>query len=112
MLSEEIEPVSIRRVAPREVSEASLATSARAPTPLGTLHKARRYVKVVMWRGETRRGRAGQAFEFGEPDVVDGTTANSLATDYHGPRQDDQVVKTKPRTRSCLRVLDQSLGPT
>ena len=40
-------------------------------------------------------GRTGQAFEFGEPDVMDLTTANSLATDHHGPRQDDQVVKTK-----------------
>jgi hypothetical protein len=33
----------------------------------------------VAWRGEARRGRAGQAFEFGEPGVVDGATANSLA---------------------------------
>ncbi len=69
-------------------------------------------VEVAMWRGEARRGRAGQAFEFGEPGVVDGATANSLAAGRHGPRQGDQIVKTKPLTRSCLRVLDQSLEPT
>ncbi len=32
-----------------------------------------------MWRGEVRRGRAGQAFDFGEPGVLDGATAKSLA---------------------------------
>ena len=36
MLSEEKEPLSSRRVAPREVAEASFATSARTPTSLGT----------------------------------------------------------------------------
>ena len=44
--------------------------------------------------------------------VVDKATANSLATDRHGPPQDDQAVKTKPLTRSCSRILDQRLGPT
>ena len=47
-----------------------------------------------MWRDEAWRGRAGQAFKLGEPGVVDGTTANSLATSYRGPRQDGQVAKT------------------
>ena len=65
-----------------------------------------------MCRGKARRGRAGQAFEFGEPGVVDGATANSLAADHRGPRQDDQAVKTKLLTGSCLRILDQGLGPT
>ena len=65
-----------------------------------------------MCRGEAWRGRAGQAFELGEPGVADGTTANSLAADCRGPRQDDQTVKTKPLTRSRLRILDQGLGPT
>jgi hypothetical protein len=27
-----------------------------------------------MWRGEVRPGRAGQAFEFDQPGVLDGTT--------------------------------------
>jgi len=40
-----------------------------------------------MWRGEVRRGRAGQAFDFGEPGVLDGATAKSLAAGRHGPRQ-------------------------
>ena len=65
-----------------------------------------------MWRDGAWRGRAGQAFELGEPGVVDGTTANSLAAGCRGPRQDGQVAKTKPLTRSCLRILDQGLGPT
>ena len=65
-----------------------------------------------MWRGDAWRGRTGQAFELCEPGVVVGTTANSLAADCRGPRQDDQAVKTKPLTRSCSRILDQSLGPT
>ena len=65
-----------------------------------------------MCRGEVGRGRAGQAFELGEPGVADGTTADSLATGCRGPLQDDQTVKSKPLTRSGLRILDQSLGPT
>ena len=65
-----------------------------------------------MCRGEASRGRAGQAFQLGEPGVADGTTANSLAAGCRGPRQDDQTVKTKPLTRNCLRILVQSLGPT
>ena len=79
---------------------------------LGTLRNARSQVELEMWRGQAWRGRAGQAFELGEPGVVDGTTANSLAASYRGPRQDDQAAKTKPLARSCLRILDQGLGPT
>ena len=44
--------------------------------------------------------------------VVDGATANSLAADRRGPRQDDQAVKTKLLTGSCSRILDQGLGST
>jgi len=65
-----------------------------------------------MWRGRTWHGRAGQAFKLCEPGVVNGTTANSLFASYRGPRQDDQVVKTKFLARNCLRILDQGLGPT
>ena len=65
-----------------------------------------------MWRDEAGRGRAGQAFELGEPGVVNGTTAYSLAANYRGPRQDGQVAKTKFLARNCLRILDQGLGPT
>jgi hypothetical protein len=65
-----------------------------------------------IWRGEVRRGRAGQAFEFGEPRVLDGATARSLAAGRHGPRRVGQIVKTKPPRGSCLRILDQSLEPS
>ena len=55
------------------------------------------------------RGRAGQAFERGEPGRVDGTTADSLAADRHAPQQDGQPGKSKLLARSCLRILVQSL---
>jgi hypothetical protein len=64
-----------------------------------------------MWRGEVRRGQAGQAFNFGEPGVLDGATAKSLAAGRNGPRQVGQIVETKPLRRSCLLILDQSLKP-
>jgi hypothetical protein len=44
--------------------------------------------------------------------VLDGTTANSLAVDHHGPLQDGQAVKTKLLTGDCLRGLDQGLWST
>ena len=44
--------------------------------------------------------------------VLDRATANSLAADHHGPLQDNQSVKTKLLTGSCLRGLDQGLGST
>jgi hypothetical protein len=43
---------------------------------------------------------------------MDGSTANSLAPDHHGPLQDDQAVTTELLRGSCLRGLDQGLGPT
>ena len=79
---------------------------------LGTQQSARSEVDQGMWRDEAWRGRAGQAFEVCEPGVMNGTTANSLAASDRGPRQDDQVAKTKFLARNCLRILDQSLGLT
>jgi hypothetical protein len=67
-----------------------------------------RWNRDVAWR-ELRRGRTGQAFDFGEPAVMDRATANSLAADRCGPPQDDQAVKAKPLAGSCLRILDQGL---
>ena len=61
---------------------------------------------------EVRRGRAGQAFEFDQPGRGGWDHRRFLAADRHGPRQDDQAVKTKLLTGSCLRILDQGLGPT
>jgi hypothetical protein len=46
------------------------------------------------------------------PDVTGKTTANPLAADRRGPRQDDQAGKTKLPARSCSRSLDQGLGST
>ena len=75
-------------------------TSARVAAPLGTLLIARSELGPKMWRDEARRGRAGQAFKLGEPGVVDGTTANSLAASYRGPRQDGQVGRRIRRGRT------------
>ena len=102
-------PVSIRRAAPVETGNARAVKPAHTSTILGTRSKARRSVGSTMCRGEARRGRAGQAFELGEPGVADGTTANSLAADCRGPRQDDQTVKTKPLARGLL--ADSGPGP-
>ena len=63
-----------------------------------------------MWRGQAWRGRAGQAFELGEPGVADGTTANSLAASCRGPRQDGQAAKTKLLAGSCLRIWTRAWG--
>jgi hypothetical protein len=91
--------------------EGALRT-ARTQAQLGTLLNARSEVGGKIWHDEAWRGRAGQAFELGEPGVVDGTTAYSLAASDRGPRQDGQVAKTKFLARNCLRILDQGLGPT
>jgi len=106
------EPVSIVKTEPPGSVEGGSRRPAHASTPLGTRSKARSEIGLDLCRDVARRGRAGQAFLIREPGVVGRATADSLAADRRGPRQDDQVVKTKPGTRSCLRVLDQGLGPT
>ena len=45
---------------------------------LGTLHNAWSHVEFGMWRGLARRKRPSQAFELGEPDVADETTAKFI----------------------------------
>ena len=57
-----------------------------------------------------RRGRAGQAFAFSAPGVMEGTTANSLTAGCRGPRQDGQVAKAKPLRRSRSRVWTRAWG--
>jgi hypothetical protein len=79
---------------------------------LGTRCTARSDSVPTFWRGQAWYERPGQAFELGEPDLMHGTTAISLGADRRGPRQDDQIVKTKLLARSCLRMLDQGLEPT
>ena len=63
-----------------------------------------------MWRDKAWRGRAGQAFEFGETGVVDWATANSLAADRRGPPQDDQAVKTKLLTGAACGFWIRAWG--
>ena len=84
----------------------------RRRTPLGVQQSARSQVERKLWHAQAGRGRAGQAFELGEPGLVDGATANSLAAGRYGPPRDGQLAKTKLPSGSCLRMLDQSPGPT
>jgi hypothetical protein len=57
----------------------------------------------------TGRERAEKAFEIGREDR---DHRQFLAADRDGPQQDGQAAKTKLLAGSCLRILDQGLGPT
>jgi hypothetical protein len=65
---------------------------ARTTPSLGTLLKAWSEFGDMIWRDETRSGRAGQVFKLDESGVTDGTTANSFAVSYRVPRQVDQTA--------------------
>jgi len=110
--SKNSDPVLSRKAAPHEASRYMQGDGRAEQAPLGTLRRTRSQVELSMWRGEPWRGRADQAFELGESGVVAGATANSLAADRHGPRQDGQIAKTKLPAGNCSRILDQSLGST
>jgi hypothetical protein len=110
--SENSEPFLSTMTEPLELDRRGALSSARTTALLGALLSARSEVGRGMWRGRAWRGRAGQAFELGVLGVANGTTANSLATGCHGPPQDGQAAKAKLLARSCLRILDQGLGPT
>jgi hypothetical protein len=110
--SKNSDPVLSRKAAPHEASRYMQGDGRSKRTPLGTLRKTRSQIELSMWRGEPWRGRDDQAFELGESGVVAGATANSLAADRHGPRQDGQIAETKLPAGNCSRILDQSLGST
>src|SRR5271156_1243821 len=65
-----------------------------------------------MGRGEAWYGWSGQAFKLDEPGRDGWGHRQFPAADRRGPPQDDQAVKTKLLKGSCLRILDQGLGPT
>ena len=106
------EPVLIGKTGPLGPRERGMERFAHTAAPLGTLQRARSEYGLRMWRNGVRQGRAGQAFEFGETGRGRRDHRRFLAADRRGPRQDDQAVKTKLLTGSCLRILDQGLGPT
>ena len=66
----------------------------------------------ILWRDEQGADRPARRSRSVSRGVVDRATANSLATDRHGPPQDDQAAKTKLFTASRSRIRDQGLGPT
>ncbi len=74
----------------------------RTAALLGTLRNARSQVELGMWRGRTWRGRAGQAFELGEPDVADGTTAEFIRCGRFWTRAWGQRELADERT-DCLK---------
>ena len=104
--------ISINKTAARLVAGQGGVRSARKPTSLGTLRKARSQIEPGIWRGKAWNGRAGQAFALVESGVVDRATANSSPRTATGHKQDDRTAKTKPPAGSCSRILDQSLGST
>ncbi len=83
-------------------------SEARATAPLGTLRKTRGQIEPRIWHGQAWHGWVGQAFELVDSGVVDRATANSSPGTATSHKEDDQIVRTKHLTRSCLRVLDQS----
>ena len=108
----EMKSISINKTAARLLAGEGGVRSARTPTSLGTLGKARSQIEPGIWRGKAWNGRAGQAFARLESGVVDRATANSSPRTATGHKQDDQTAKTKPPAGSCSRILDQSLGST
>ncbi len=108
----EFEPFSIMSTEPPLELRGGEPIAARSRTPLGTLRKARSHIDPRIGRGKAGYGRAGQAFALVDSGVVDRATANSLPWTAAGHKQDDQAAETKPPSGSCLRILDQSLGPT
>jgi len=109
--SGKLESVLSRKTETLKGGELSGGRSARTPALLGTQGNARSQVELGMWRGRARRGRAGQAFKLGGPDVADGTTANFIrrglsraATGWPG------CQKTKLLKRSCLRFWTRAWG--
>ena len=91
-----MESISINMALARRVDAWITTWSARAPTSLGTLPKARSQIEPGMWRGKAWNERAGQAFALVEFGVVDRATANSSLRSATGHKQDDQTAKTKP----------------
>ena len=72
MLSEDLDPGLSRGTAVREGSELCLASLAQTLALLGTLQNARSQAECqIAGAARAWRGRAGQAFELGEPGVVD-----------------------------------------
>ena len=55
----------------------------------------RSQVELGMWHSRAGRGRAGQAFNLGGPDVADGTTAKFIRRGLSRAAQDDQAARTK-----------------
>jgi hypothetical protein len=110
--SKNLEPILSRKTEPPRGGWACPVGRAHKAAPLGTLQNTRSQVELGMWRGQSWCGRAGQAFELGELGLVGRATADSLAADRRGPRQHDQIVKTKPPAGNCSQILDQGLGPT
>jgi hypothetical protein len=62
-----MESISISNTAARFVDQQGGVKSARTPTSLGTLRKARSQIELGIWRGNGGHGRAGQAFELLSP---------------------------------------------
>ena len=69
-------------------------------------------VELGMWHSRAGRGRAGQAFNLGGPDVADGTTAKFIRRGLSRAATGWPGCQDEAPEAELLAVLDQGLGPT
>ena len=85
---------------------------ARTLTLLGALSSARSHVGLKLWRGRAWHERACQAVDFGEPDVMDRTTAKLFCRAPSRATTGWPGCQDEAPDAELLAVLDQSLEPT
>ena len=81
---------------------------ARTTAPLVTLQRAWSDIDPRMWRDGTRRGRADQAFRFGEPGVMDRATASFSQRTAAGRHR---MIRPSRRSPSLELLAASRSGP-
>ena len=79
---------------------------------LGALSSARSHVGLKLWRGRAWHERAYQAFEFGERDAMDWTTARLFRRQPSRAATGWPGCQDEAPDAELLAVLDQGLEPT
>jgi hypothetical protein len=69
-------------------------------------------VGLKLWRGRAWHERACQAFDFGEPDVMDRTTAKLFCREPSRAATGWPGCQDEAPDAELRAVLDQSLEPT
>jgi alpha-D-ribose 1-methylphosphonate 5-triphosphate synthase subunit PhnG len=107
-----LESVSSAKTETRVAAGEVTWSEAHTTTPLGTLQNARSQVELGMWRCRARRGRAGQAFKLGGPDVTGGATAKFIRRGLSRAATGWPGCQDEAPEAELLAVLDQGLEPT